>query len=149
MRLQAEVTDIPKMYMLVIDSLDYKYLELNRNADGPGKEGDWLCPHIRKHVQKGVTFTDARCGMPAATDMNHTTIVSGATTGTLGAYWVSGYYAGLDEVGDIKVIRPQPDVLRYGPEGKKLPRIFDMVKAAQCRCPVGDDQQQTLGQPSA
>ncbi|RJP78550.1 MAG: hypothetical protein C4522_12265 [Desulfobacteraceae bacterium] len=127
-RLQAEVTDIPKIYMLVIDSLDYQYLELNQNADGPGKEGDWLCPHIRKYLQKGVSFTQARCGMPSATDMNHTTIVSGATTGTLGAYWVSGYYAGLDEVGDIRVIRPKPDVLRYGPEGKKLPRIFDMVK---------------------
>jgi len=127
-RLQAEVTDSPKIYMLVIDSLDYKYLDLNQNGDGPGREGDWLCPNIRKHLKRGVSFTRAQCGMPAATDMNHTTIVSGANTGTLGAYWVSGYYAGLDEVGDIKIVRPNPDVLRYGSEGKRLPRIFDLVK---------------------
>ncbi|MFO7559709.1 MAG: alkaline phosphatase family protein [Desulfobacterales bacterium] len=127
-RLQAEVTDIPKIYMLVIDSLDYNYLNLNRKGDGKGREGDWLCPNIRKQLKRGVSFTRAHCGMPAATDMNHTTIVSGATTGTLGAYWVSGYYAGLDEVGDIKIIRPNPDVLRYGPEGKRLLRIFDLVK---------------------
>ncbi|MBA4368527.1 MAG: hypothetical protein C0403_12925 [Desulfobacterium sp.] len=127
-RLQAEVTDVPKIYFLVIDSLDYRYLSLNRNGDGPGKENDWLCPNIQRHLQKGVSFTHAECGMPAATDMNHTTIVSGAMTGTLGAYWVSGYYAGLDEVGDIKVIRPKPDVMRYGSEGKKLQRIFDIAK---------------------
>lgn len=127
-RLKAEVNDIPKIYMLIIDSLDYKYLELNKNGDGPGKEGDWLCPNLRQFMKKGVSFSNARCGMPAATDMNHTTIVTGATTGTLGAYWVSGYYAGLDEVGDMKVVRPNPEVLRYGKTGKKLPRIFDMLK---------------------
>lgn len=124
----AEVTTTPKVYMLVIDSLDYKYLNLNRNGDGPGKEGDWLCPNIRSHMKTGTSFTRAECGMPAATDMNHTTIVSGATTGTLGAYWVSGYYAGVDEVGDLNIIRPSPDILRYGSQGKPLARIFDLLK---------------------
>lgn len=127
-RLEASVTSMPKIYFLVIDSMDYQYLTLNRNGDGPGQEGDWLCPNIRAFLKKGTSFSDARCGMPAATDMNHTTIASGANTGTLGAYWVSGYYAGLDPVGDIKVVRPAPDILRYGPDGKKLPRIFDLVK---------------------
>jgi hypothetical protein len=29
-------------------------------------------------------------------------------------------------VGDIIVVRPNPDVLRYGSTDKKLPRIFDL-----------------------
>ncbi len=127
-RLGAEVYDLPKIYFLIIDSLDYKYLGMNRKGDGPGKEGDWLCPNIRAFMGQGSSFSEAHCGMPAATDMNHTTIMSGASTGTLGAYWVSGLYAGLDPVGDIIVARPNPDVLRYGSTGKKLPRIFDLVK---------------------
>ncbi|MFZ5569828.1 MAG: alkaline phosphatase family protein [Thermodesulfobacteriota bacterium] len=127
-RLRAEVYLIPKIYFLVIDSLDYAYLELNRDGEGPGKEGDWLCPAIRRFMKKGTSFSNARCGMPAATDMNHTTIMSGAVTGTLGAYWVSGYYAGLDDVGDIRIVRPSPEVLRHGKDGKKLKRIFDLVK---------------------
>ncbi len=127
-RLGAEVYDIPKLYILVIDSLDYEYLNLNKNGDGPGNEGDWLCPNIRNFKRDGTSFSQARCGMPAATDMNHTTIVSGAQTGVLGTYWVSGLYAGLDPLGDIVVVRPNPDILRHGLEGKRLERIFDMVK---------------------
>ncbi len=127
-RLEARVTDIPKIYMFVIDSLDYQYTTLNKKGEGPGKEGDWLCPNIRKFMKLGTSFSQAHCGMPSATDMNHTTIMSGANTGTLGAYWVSAYFNGLDDVDDIKLVRPNSDVLRYGAEGKPLPRIFDLVK---------------------
>jgi arylsulfatase A-like enzyme len=127
-RLAAEIYDIPKIYFLVIDSLDYDYLTLNAAGDGPGADGDWLCPNIREFMKRGTSFSNAHCGMPAATDMNHTCIASGATTGTLGAYWVSGLYTGVDVLGDIMIVRPNPEVLRYGDDGKKLTRIFEMVR---------------------
>ena len=80
-------THIPKVLLISIDSLPPEYLELNSRGERNGRAGDWLMPNVREFLGRGTWFRDARCYMPAATDMNHLNAVaatSSAQTGVIG-----------------------------------------------------------------
>jgi arylsulfatase A-like enzyme len=78
---------IPKVLLISIDSLPPEYLELNSRGERGGRVGDWLMPNVREFLNRSTWFHDARCHMPAATDMNHLNAIaatSSAQTGVIG-----------------------------------------------------------------
>ena len=72
---------------------------------GQGREGDWLMPNTRASSQDGTNYSDARCYLPSATDMNHTNALAGTYTGTQGIYMVGGTFKGFTEHDEV-LLRP-------------------------------------------
>ena len=126
--LGAAVTQTPKIYIYAIDSMSYDYLTFNRTGDGPGRDGDWLMPHMHEFMADAVSFTNARALMPSLTDMNHTSILTGSAPGTEGIYAVTAGYAGTDVHGREVLWVNSVENLRYGPDGQRIKRIFDLAE---------------------
>jgi Type I phosphodiesterase / nucleotide pyrophosphatase len=124
----AEVTDVRNVYYFSIDSMDPEYLYLNRAGTGPGSEGDWLMPNLRAFMGDGVNYSDARVYLPSATDMNHTNALAGTYTGTQGLYMVGGTFIEFTEHDEVISAANSMDLMRYGPEGKPLERIYEVAK---------------------
>ena len=124
----TEVTDVRNVYYWSIDSMDPAYLYLNRAGTGPGSEGDWLTPNMHAFLSDGVDYTAAHDYLPSATDMNHTNALAGSYSGTSGIYTVGGGYAGFDQHDEVLAIPNTVDLMRYGPDGKPLERIYDVAK---------------------
>jgi len=124
----AEVTDVRNVYYFAIDSMDPEYLYLNRAGTAPGSEGDWLMPNLRSFMDEGVNYTDARVYLPSATDMNHTNALAGTYTGTQGLYMVGGTWKGVTEYDEIVMGPNTMDLMRYGPDGEPIERIYEVAK---------------------
>lgn len=127
-RVAAEVTDVPNVYYFSIDSMDPDYLDLNRAGTGPGSEGDWLMPNLRSFMREVVHYPHARAYLPSATDMNHTNALAGTYTGTQGLYMVGGTWRGFTEHDEVITAPNSMELMRYGPEGKPIQRIFEVAK---------------------
>lgn len=126
----TEVTGIRNVYYWSIDSMAPEYLYLDRNGTGPGSEGDWLMPNIHSFLSEGVNYTNARAYLPSATDMNHTNALAGTYSGTSGIYTVGGAYAGFDQHDDVIAVPNTVGLMRYGPDGEPVDRIYEVAKAA-------------------
>ena len=127
-RLAAETTDRPKVYFWSIDSMNPEYLYLNRAGTGPGSENDWLMPNVRSFLSDCVNYTNAKCFLPAATDMNHTSALAGTYSGTSGIYLVGGSVKGFNEYDEILQGPNSMELMRYGPEGKPIERLYEVAK---------------------
>ncbi len=127
-RVAAETTDVPNVYYFAVDSMDPDYLYLNRAGTGPGSDGDWLMPNLRAFLAESVNYTDARSYLPSATDMNHTNALAGTYTGTQGIYMVGGTWCGFTEFDEVITAPNSMRLMRYGPEGKPVKRIFEVAK---------------------
>ncbi len=127
-RVAVEVTDVPNVYYFSIDSMNPEYLDLNRAGTGPGSEGDWLMPNLRAFLKEVVQYSNARVYLPSATDMNHTNALAGTYTGTQGIYMVGGTWRGFTEHDEVIIGPNSMDLMRYGPEGKPIKRIFEVAK---------------------
>lgn len=126
--LEAKTTARHKIYFISIDSLGPGYLALNRRGTGPGSEGDWLMPNLRAFLKSSVYYPRHQAHLPAATDMNHASYLSGAYPGRLGLYSVQVLMFGFDEKG-WAVWRSTPhDLMYWGPEGDPVTTIFNVVK---------------------
>lgn len=126
--LAAEITQRPKVYFWAIDSIDPEYLYLNKAGTGPGSDGDWLMPNTRSFLSDCVNYTNAKCFLPAATDMNHTNALAGTYTGTSGIYLVGGSVKGFNEYDEILQGPNSMQLMRYGSEGKPIERIYEVAK---------------------
>lgn len=124
----TEVTNVRNVYYWSIDSMDPSYLYLNSAGTGPGSEGDWLMPNMHAFMSDAVDYTAARSYLPSATDMNHTNTLAGTYSGTSGIYTVGGSYAGFDQHDEVEAIQNTTDLMRYGPDGKPLQRIYEVAK---------------------
>jgi Type I phosphodiesterase / nucleotide pyrophosphatase len=124
----AEVTDVRNVYYFSIDSMDPEYLYLNRAGTGPGSDGDWLMPNLHAFTAEGTNYTDARVYLPSATDMNHTNALAGTYTGTQGLYMVGGTFTEFTTHEEIVSTANSMDLMRYGPEGKPIQRIYEVAK---------------------
>ena len=124
----CRTTEKRKVYFVAIDALNQEYLELNRAGTGKGSDGDWLMPNIHAFMEQGSSYSEAYVHLPAATDMNHLTNISGSMPGTEGLHSVAGYYFGLDENGHMVVHDPSHDVIRWGEEGEPVLTLFDVAK---------------------
>ena len=126
--LEAETTDKHKIYFISIDSLGPEYLKLNSSGTGPGKEGDWLMPNLRRFISEGVFYPRHQAHLPAATDMNHSSYLTGAYPGRLALYSVQVFMFGFDEKG-WAIWRSTPlDLMYWGKDGQAVSTIFKVVK---------------------
>jgi hypothetical protein len=124
----AEVTDVRNVYYFAIDSMDPEYLYLNRAGTAAGSDGDWLVPNLRSFMDEGVNYSDARVYLPSATDMNHTNALAGTYTGTQGLYMVGGTFIGFTEHDEVISAANSMDLMRYGPDGEPIKRIYEVAK---------------------
>lgn len=124
----VEVTGTRNIYYWSIDSMDPEYLDLDREGTAAGKDGDWLMPNTRGFFADSARYTDARCYLPSATDMNHTNALAGTMTGTQGVYMVGGTFKGFTEHDETLSGPNTADLLRYGPEGRPIERTFEVAK---------------------
>ncbi|RME49873.1 MAG: hypothetical protein D6795_10995 [Deltaproteobacteria bacterium] len=136
-RVAAEISNIPKIYYVAIDAMNYDYLLLDRRGDGPGpcapeewvtcESDDWLMPNLHAFIREATAYTNAKNHLLSATDMNHTNALAGTYSGTAGLDSVSGFFFGRDEFGRQIVRDPNRDLMRYGPEGKRVLTIYDVA----------------------
>ncbi|RJP89125.1 MAG: hypothetical protein C4518_10315 [Desulfobacteraceae bacterium] len=73
-----------KLIYIAIDALHPKYLELDATGRPGGKDGNWLMPNIRRFLDRAMWYPNAKCYLPAATDMNHLNAVAGTNTAQTG-----------------------------------------------------------------
>ncbi len=128
-KVAAEVTDQRNIYFWSVDSMDPEYLDLNREGTGKGSEGDWLMPNTRTFMSGATSYSGARTYLPSATDMNHTNALAGTYTGTQGVYMVGGTFKGFTEHDEVLSGNNTMSLMRYGPEGRPVERIFEVAKA--------------------
>lgn len=130
-RLSARVCRAPKVYFFSVDSMDFNYLTFNREGTGRGEPGDWLMPNVRAFMEEAASFTNARCLLPSATDMNHTTILTGCYPGTIGIYGVMSTFNGTNPYG-MMVSAPNTLDQCVALDGKgepvKVERIYEVAQ---------------------
>ena len=68
-----------KLIYIAIYALHPKYLELDANGGPNGRDGNWLMPNIRKFLDRAMWYPNAKCYLPAATDMNHLNALAGTS----------------------------------------------------------------------
>lgn len=73
-----------KLIYIAIDALHPKYLELDAAGNSGGRDGNWLMPNIRAFLDRAVWYPNAKCYLPAATDMNHLNALAGTSTAQTG-----------------------------------------------------------------
>jgi predicted AlkP superfamily pyrophosphatase or phosphodiesterase len=129
--LEAQVTALPRIYIVAVDALNEEYLQLDRAGTGPGSPGDWLMPRIRELMQRGTAYANARSNLPAATDMNHVDILCGTHTGTAGVPTVRHSYGGRDALGLPVVLEASHEMLRFGPSGERVVTLFEGVRTVE------------------
>jgi predicted AlkP superfamily pyrophosphatase or phosphodiesterase len=66
--------------------------------------------------------------LPAVTDPNHAAALTGSWSGTLGIYSVLRHYVGEDPDGQSIMANNSREMLRWGPDGKRVRSIFDVNK---------------------
>jgi len=124
----AEVTDVRNIYYWSIDSMNPEYLSLDRKGTEEGKKGDWLMPNVHAFMGDSTDYTNADCYLPSATDMNHTNALAGTLSGTAGVYMVGGTFRGFTEHDETLSGPNTMSLLRYGPDGKQVDRMYEVAK---------------------
>jgi predicted AlkP superfamily pyrophosphatase or phosphodiesterase len=84
-----------------MDGLHPAYLGLNAVGDGPGADGDWLMPNVRRFLARAAWFTNAKDYLPSITDPNQLNAVTGSYGGQTGILGVGAQLMGWDESGLI------------------------------------------------
>ncbi len=148
LNLEAVVYDRPKIYLVGIDALGVNYLFLTRNGrrrDASTQVNELLMPNVESFLTSSHTAYSKTVYslLPSATDMNHTSVLTGSWPGTSGIFYVAKYYAGLNlqKVWDSssrtwkqewvpKWVSPDHRFLKHGLNGEKdVLTIFDVAKA--------------------
>jgi len=125
---QSTVSEQPKIYFLSIDGLSPRYLMLGRQGELEPAYDELLMPNVRAFLTEASWFPQARCSLPAATDMNMFGLYSGSWPGTAGIPYVINFFKGWDEEGMPVSSEISSDDLRFGPDGQPVLSIFDVAK---------------------
>jgi hypothetical protein len=88
-----------KLLFAAIDGLHPAYLDLNARGNAKGKDGDWLMPNVRRHLENSVWFRHAKDYLPSATDMNHMNVMAGTNSSLTGIFGVNAQIVGFDKDG--------------------------------------------------
>jgi hypothetical protein len=118
---KISVSRAPRAILISIDSLDPRYLYLDRK--GETGDGDWLMPNIRRFLEQGAWFENARCHMPAITDPNHLNVLSGGSTAQSGLYSVSLQMFDWQADGRPRIVSPSLSWARDD-QGRPLDTLF-------------------------
>lgn len=116
-----------KLIFIAIDALHPKYLELDAQGLGAGSDGNWLTPNIRAFLQESVWYKNAKCFLPAATDMNHLNAMAGTSSGQTGIISVWAQPAGWNENGDAIIHRTSMAFARDD-QGRPVDTLFSAWK---------------------
>jgi arylsulfatase A-like enzyme len=129
-KLAARISSTPKVYYFAVDSLSYSYLTYNSAGTGPGREGDWLMPNLHSFMADSVTYDNASALLPSATDMNHTSALTGCYPGTEGIYCVSMTFNGTTPQDRMVIVPTSLDHARTNVNGSevKVKRVFELAK---------------------
>jgi len=92
-----------KLIFIAIDALHLKYFELDAKGQKGGSEGNWLMPNIHAFLKKSVWYPNAKCYLPAATDMNHLNALAGTSSAQTGIISVWAQPTGWDKSGEAIV----------------------------------------------
>ena len=113
----------PKVLLVSIDSLDPRYLYLDRNGHHGGEPGNWLMPHVRAFLEESTWFEQARCNMPSATDMNHVNAVAGTDVSEHGINMVSMQLFDWKANGEPNIVAPSLSYARDS-QGRRVDTLF-------------------------
>lgn len=117
-----------RVVFLAIDSLDPRYINLNADASGPGSEGDWLMPNVRRFIAQSAWWPFATSVAPHSTDVNHLAAISATDASESGMNAVINQTEAWDETG----LQQGPNNLtktRYSDGQPRITTLFDLVKA--------------------
>ena len=117
----------PRLVIVSLDSLDPRYLYLDARGGQGGRSGDWLTPNVRRFLDEGVWFRDARCHMPAVTDPNHLNVLSGGSSAQCGVWSVSLQLFDWLEDGRPRIVQPSLSWARDD-EGRPVDTLFSAWK---------------------
>lgn len=77
-----------KLIYIAIDALHPKYLELDAGGNPGGADGNRLMPNLHQFLGRALWYPQAKCHLPAATDMNHLNALAGTSTAQTGVIGV-------------------------------------------------------------
>jgi predicted AlkP superfamily pyrophosphatase or phosphodiesterase len=116
-----------KLIFVAIDALHPKYLDLDARGLPGGSDGNWLMPNIRAFLKKSLWYRNAKCFLPAATDMNHLNALAGTSSGQTGIISVWAQPMRWDESGDVVIERTSMSFARDD-KGRPVDTIFTAWK---------------------
>jgi predicted AlkP superfamily pyrophosphatase or phosphodiesterase len=116
-----------KLIFIAIDALHPKYLELDARGLPGGSDGDWLMPNIRAFLKRSLWYRNAKCFLPAATDMNHLNALAGTSSAQTGIISVWAQPVGWDESGEAVIQRTSMSFARDD-QGRPVDTLFSSWK---------------------
>ena len=116
-----------KLIFIAIDALHPKYFELDARGFPGGSEGNWLMPNINTFLKKSLWYKNAKCFLPAATDMNHLNALAGTSSAQTGIISVWAQPTGWNDVGDI-IVQPTSMSFARDDRGRPVDTLFHAWK---------------------
>ena len=129
--LTAKTRNQAKIYYIAIDSLGAGYLYLNRKGEA-AFSGERLMPRTWDFLGESAFLQNAYAHLPAVTDPNHLSAMTGLWPGNLGLYHAgfAGYYMGPNRRTGKAVVHPGGNfLLKRGANGEPVQTIFDYLKS--------------------
>lgn len=124
-----KITSAQKLIFISIDSLHPRYLTLDAAGSGPGSEGNWLLPNIRKFLDQSVHYPQARCFLPSATDMNQLNVLAGSSSAQTGILGVWSQPTGWDKDGNV-ILSTSDLAYARDDKGRPVDTLFHAWKRA-------------------
>ncbi|MGO9122971.1 MAG: alkaline phosphatase family protein [Desulfomonilaceae bacterium] len=119
--------DQEKLIFIAIDALNPKYFELDAKGFPGGGEGNWLMPNIHAFLKRSMWYRNAKCYLPAATDMNHLNALAGTSSGQTGIISVWAQPSHWDEGGEA-LIEPTSMSFARDDKGRPVDTLFHAWK---------------------
>ena len=116
-----------KLIFIAIDALHPKYFELDSQGLPGGRDGNWLMPNIRAFLKKSLWYRNAKCFLPAATDMNHLNVLAGTSSAQTGIVSVWAQPTGWDKCGEAVITRTSMAFAR-DEKGRPVDTLFHAWK---------------------
>jgi len=111
-----------------MDGLHPGYLGLNAVGDGPGADGDWLMPNVRRFLTRAAWFTNTKDYLPSVTDPNQLNAIAGTYGGQTGILSVGAQLLGWNESG--LVVSPTSLSFARDGLGRRVDTVFHAWKRA-------------------
>ncbi|UCE36874.1 MAG: alkaline phosphatase family protein [Thermoplasmata archaeon] len=111
-KVKTKVTSDRKVYILNLDAVGPRYLDLARDGTDWTSGDERLMPNIWQLIQTGSRYTGTTDCLPAVTDCNHVSIITSTPTGVHGIPGVGAYYTGMDPTDNYpKIAGPSPQLI--------------------------------------
>jgi predicted AlkP superfamily pyrophosphatase or phosphodiesterase len=119
--------DRKKLIFVAIDALHPQYFELDARGMPGGSEGNWLMPNFHAFLKESLWYKNAKCFLPAATDMNHLNALAGTSSAQTGIISVWAQPTGWDDAGEMTV-QPTSMAFARDDQGRPVDTLFHAWK---------------------